>query len=648
MARVTTRREHPYKNFAVLLSSTLLVLLFTLFGTASAQTTAYSEAPQLAERVAAGELPPVEERLPSEPMVVEPLEQTGTYGGTLRSVLRGPDDTFWLEKTIGYEPLVRWGLDGKTVVPNVAESFEVNDDATEFRFTLREGMKWSDGEPFTTDDIRFWYEDVFINDELSPTRTDWLMSGGEPVQLEVVDDTTFILRFAEPNGFLLQHIAGSTNEGDLFTNYPRHYAEQFHPNYNENVAELTRQEGFDTWTQLFESKMDDWRSAVKPSLLAWRVTNPYGEGTRAVAERNPYYWKVDTAGNQLPYIDRVTFDVAEDNEVILLKALNGELDLEARYINDNTNKPVLFDNQERGGYRFYGLEPTHMNEASIALNLTHPDPVKREIFNNKDFRIGLSYAINRPEIIDLVFIGQGEPWQNAPNRSTPYFNEELAKQYTEYNPQLANEYLDKAFPEKNAQGLRLGPDGQPITFTVLARTDKQLFIDTMELVRQNLREVGIDMQVSPVDRSLFFERLEANQHDAIVLSGNWGDIDALLEPAWYTPINTRHSAYAVPWAQWYNNHQQGEEPPQAVKDQLALYDQLQATADPAKQTELMKSILDIAQDQFYALGIVLPPTNYGIISRDIRNAPESMIGGSIVTPPGYTMPEQYFFANSSQ
>ncbi|MEZ4637678.1 MAG: ABC transporter substrate-binding protein [Caldilineaceae bacterium] len=433
--------------------------------------TAAKEAPMLAEMVAAGELPPLEERIPTNPMVVTPVESLGEYGGTWRTGLRGGQDNAWLVRTIGYDYLVRWDPAWSEVVPNLAESVEASDDATEFTFHLREGTKWSDGEPFTADDIVFWYEATVADEGYAATHPvgGWLIAGDEPVVVEKIDDYTVVFRFAAPNGLFLQRMA--TPSGAGIVEVPEHYCSQFHASYTDDLDALIAENNATDWVNLFELKCGGvpgtpytarWYNADLPVISAWDISIPYGgTSTQVVAERNPYYWKVDTEGRQLPYIDRFLAEIGEDVEVLTLRALNGDIDMQDRHIATLANKAVFADNAEAGEYGFFDTIPSGMNTVAIALNLTHKDPVKREIYQNKDFRIALSHAINRQEIIDVVYVGQGEPYQLAPRPTSPFYNETLAKQYTEYDPAEANEILDSIFPEKNADGIRLGPDGNP-------------------------------------------------------------------------------------------------------------------------------------------------------------------------------------------
>lgn len=625
---------------------------------APAADTSAKEAPMLAAKVAAGELPPLEERLPANPKVVQPTESLGQYGGTWRMGLRGGQDNALLVRTIGYEHLVRWTPDWTGIEPNVAESYEASADATEYTFKLREGMKWSDGAPLTADDILFWYEDILTNEEYQAVHPlpNWLRAGGKPVVIEKLDDYAFKVIFTEPNGLFIQNLAQPI--GDDFTRWPKHYASQFHPKYNtETLDALIAQAGANDWVNLMDLKVGGvpgtpydarWQNSELPTLKPWRLTIAYGEGTtQVVGERNPYYFKVDPEGRQLPYIDRVVYEIGEDVQVLVLRALNGEIDMQDRHIATLDNKAVFVDNAETGGYGFFETVPASMNVQAIALNLNHKDPVKREIYQNKDFRIGLSHAINRQEIIDTIYVGQGEPWQLAPRPTSPLYNERLAKQYTEYNVDLANEYLDKAgYTERDAQGFRLGPDGKRIVVQVDVQAISQNWIDTLELIKGYWAAVGIQMEPNVMDRSLMYTRKDSNEHDASTWAGD-GGLDVIMEPRWYFPFSGE-SLFAEAWKEYYNNPSgvgslvPPEEPPASTKRQMELYDQIKATGDAAKQEALMKEILEIAADEFYALGISLPAPGYGIVKNNFKNVPPSFPNAWLYPHPAPTNPEQYY------
>jgi peptide/nickel transport system substrate-binding protein len=279
------------------------------------------------------------------------------------------------------------------------------------------------------------------------------------------------------------------------------------------------------------------------------------------------------------------------------------------------------------------------------LNLTSRDPVKRDVFGSKDFRIGLSYAIDRAQIIGAVHARQGEPWQVAPNKGSEFYDEEMAKQYTDHDVDLANQHLDRAgLTERDGSGLRLGPDGKPVRFTVMVGSGagKPHLADSLELVRGYWREVGIDVSVKPEDLTLFGERQLANQTDAAVWDGD-GGLDTIRTPAYYLPTGANNTSYAQGWAQWYQSGgASGEEPPAPVRRQFALYERLLVTPGAAQRSALMKQILAIAKQEFYAIGISTAVPGYGVVKENFHNmVPETFFAASFPYP-GVTGPEQYF------
>nr|WP_246210952.1 ABC transporter substrate-binding protein [Phytoactinopolyspora alkaliphila] len=524
---------------------------------------------------------------------------------------------------------------------NVAESVEVSADDREFTFRLREGMKWSDGQPFTADDLVFARNDVLNNQELFPG------SASNPVRAEKIDDHTVTFVFEHPEGLFLQHQAKAygASSGTTLVSLPRHHLEQFHPDYNPDIDELVDAAGSADWVQLFQDRSEIWSNADLPTLNPWIITHPVGEGNQVRLERNPFYFKTDPEGNQLPYIDSVTYDMIQDDEVILLRVVSGDIDFQLRPVNSLENKPVLAADREAGGYRFFDAIPANMNTMALGLNLSHKNDAVREVFRIRDFRIALSHAINREEIITAVYQRQGEPWQCAPRPESDLYDEELAKQYTEYDAELANEMLDQILPDRDGNGYRLLPDGERLRILIEFATG--IWPDypgTLNLVEGYWKAVGIDTRVNGMDRSLFLERCEAGEHDAAVWQGSGGLNDIYLAPRFYVPTAAGNAAYATTWTEWYlSDGESGEEPPEPMRRQFELYDQVKATTDAQKQAAAMTEILDIAREEFWVMGINLQPPEYGVVSEALRNVPDSMPNAWDYPSPAPTNPEQYFF-----
>jgi len=339
--------------------------------------------------------------------------------------------------------------------------------------------------------------------------------------------------------------------------------------------------------------------------------------------------------------------VAADNEVLLLKALQGEIDLLDQWICTPANRAVLYDGQETGQYGFYTTTSTEPNEMVFQLNLTHPDPIKRALYQNKDFRAALSHSIDRQAVIDTIFIGQGAPAQPSVRPEDPLYNEQLATQYTAYDTAKANELLDTIIPNKDGEGVRLYENGQRVSIIFEIDQVRQTFVDSFQLVLPMLRAVGIDAQMRTMDRSLWEVRVrQGGEYDATVhkFGGN-GGIVAILDPRYFFP-NTTEAMYAKGWQIWYNdkNSVDAVEPPEATKRQFEAYNELRQSSDPALQNELMAEILQIAADEFYVFGITLPLDGYGILANRLKNVQPVMPNSWGYPTPAPTNPEQYYIS----
>ncbi len=605
-------------------------------------------------QVDSGSLPPVADRLPENPLVITPLERPGQQGGDWNHALVGGGGLSMLVRYQGYEPMFRFTPDWSGLEANVGESYEVNPEATEYTIRLRKGHKWSDGHPFTTADIQFWYDAYFTDAETNLGGNGWWSAGGEKGKIEVIDEQTFKVIFAAPNGFFLQQLAWA--QQDQLVRAPKHYLEQFHIRYNPQADELAKAAGMANWIAKFQQEigmLDDntfYQNANRPSLNAWVFHReggvaPGASTEQSIAVRNPFYHKVDTQGTQLPYFDRVVYQMVADPEVLLLKTLQGEIDMMDQYIATPGNRPVLFDGQQAGNYSFYTLKETAANVMVFQLNLNHLDPVKNELFNTKDFRIALSHAVDRQALIDAVFVGQGEPAQAAIRKGDPLFNERLYSQYTEYDPARANEILDGILPNKDAEGYRLDEQGRRLSIIFELDQTRTTFIDMFELVVPMFQAVGIDAQVRSMDRSLWEERVRrGREFDATAhqFGANSG-IAAMLDARYFVPLNS-NSLYAPGWQLYFIDPtaENAIEPPADIKAQQDLYRDLLATADPEQQNAKMAQLLENAADQFLVWGVSLPPDGYGIVKNNMVNVTKEMPNSFGWPTPGPTRPEQFF------
>lgn len=647
-------------RLAFLIASVMLLMTLapmTVLGQEGVVCEAYNEAPELAERVAAGELPPVEERLPLNPRVVEPYETIGQYGGQMFDFYNGGRLAEF--RQFGYENLVRWSVDGSEVIPNIAEGWEVNEDGTTYTFFLREGMKWSDGELFTADDILFWWEQVETNTDIYPNGPyPYFVVGGEPATVTKIDDLTVEFKFSGPNGLFLQNLSASY--GVRITQFAEHYLSQFSMELNpEGVAEMMAADGASEYGPWWIGRVGsyghdaEYNDPARPSLQPWIPTEPFQGKERFTFVRNPYYFKIDPACNQLPYIDERVFTLVTDPEVALLKTIDGEDSLSNDEISTPPNRAVFFDNLETGNYRFVDAISSNFQTMRMHMKFNHPDPVQAEIIQNKNFRIGLSHALDRQAIIDTVYIGQGIPFQDGPRPESPLYNEQLSTQYLEYNVDLANQHLDMVLPEKDAEGFRLRPDGERFTFTVLANQGfRPEWIDILQFYERYWEEVGIETTIFPAADDIWRERKHEADIDAFVWVGeNALGLQPMLDTNTFTP------EFANGWRAWANETygmgygDLGDAapvaPPEALQRQYEIYNEVRQTVDPDAQIALFEELLQISADEFYSIGLSLPAGEYFVVSNALQNVPDTLMRGWLYPGPAPVNFETFFIDESA-
>lgn len=618
---------------------------------------AFAEAPELRRQVEAGTLPALEQRLPLAPVVISPVEKPGEYGGTWRITLVGYDSNSMLSRTLAYEHLVRWDSNWTRVVPNIASSWTVNADATVYRFQLRRGMRWSDGQPFTARDIVAWVDDIARDPQMTSVPPAWIAVGGRLPECSAPDDYTLEFRFAAPYALFLENLAGVYSK-DL-THYPAHYFRKIHPRYNpKGAAELMQQTGL-PWAAAFRTVYTpwNWHLAGIPTIDPWVIANAYVPGVEAVvAERNPYYWKVDTLGRQLPYLDRVKFEVVADNETALRRALEGKIDYQRQdFASVNTTAGAAIVAAEKSGrIRTVRVIPSRSNSISLSLNLVHPDPAMRAVLGDRRVRIALSEAINRPGIIQQLYAGEGKPWQLAPRPVSPFFNRRLGEQYTGYEPEHSKQRLEEAgLPARASDGMRTLPDGRLFQINVMVASplSSPNWLELLDQIKKDWRAIGVSMEWSLLPQSEFFSRLTQNQHDAAVMKGA-GGYAAMLEPEFFVPASFENAAqvfYAIPWARWFNdpNTPGAETPPKSVVSQMEVFRRVMIETDPTARSALMAQVLEMAADEFYLMGICLEPDRVAIRSPGFRNVPASHFDSWLYPDPGPFNPCQFFLENST-
>jgi peptide/nickel transport system substrate-binding protein len=581
----------------------------------------YNEAPQLAALVAAGELPPVDERLPEEPLVITPLNEIGQYGGEQRGAAFGPQIGQLDTEGLRMQSLLFIEPDLVSLTPNILLGYEASEDWKTWTLTLRAGMKWSDGEPFTADDFMFWYEDILLNSELTPAVPVVYISGGEPMKMTKVDDVTLTVEFLEPNPNFDLTMSKSHWNDRMYA--PKHYLQQWHIDYNDQANELAKSENFETWVLAFTFH-DTYSQAQQdtnlPDITPWVLTSIDELGNKYF-ERNPYFWMVDTAGNQLPYIDRQVAVIVKDAEVRTLKFISRELDNAGENPLPVSDYPLYVENEETGDYKVYLFDNSRGNDVGISFNQTDKDPVLRAMFNDIRFRQAMSLAINRPQINDILYFGRALVRQATIPDSVSFYEEWMGDYYIDFDPDQANALLDEMGLTWNAAGdERLRPDGQPLQLVIECWTE---FCPHSELIAEMWTEnVGVNTIMSQIERSLSIERSDANEQSVYA-----HPYDAIAEPnlrasncSRLRPLGTHN--YAPLWRNWYNSGgAQGEEPPQVNQDLMALCDRY-AAAIPGSEEYMTvgKEMATIYTEQLYSLGVSVAPRVI-MISNRLGNAP---------------------------
>lgn len=615
------------------MTCTLLVGVICLMGITSAWAVTYKEAPMLKVEVATGELPRVEERLPEVPKVIEPLEEPGQYGGTLNIIhpFQNWCPEFWQAQR---EPLLEtFPYHTDQVIANIVESWEASQDAKTFTFHLRKGMKYSDGVPVTTEDVLFTYEDILLNDKLTPAVPDWAKAGGEAMEMEIIDKYTFRVKFAVPNGSFPLQLHQHSQRWDMWMS-PKHYLKELHPKYTplEEIEPLIEKAGFGKgeWWRLFVQKANAFRSneftgtdVYAPTLCPWVFAGGPSSNLR-VYERNPHYWKVDNAGNQLPYIDKVIVEYVTDMEVGTMKIINGEVDLLRDSL--SLDKYSLYlEHAEEADYRILPLPSELGPTVQYIFNLTYgSEPELRKIINDVRFRKALSLGIKRDQMIDIVFMGLGEPVQVGLIPGSKYMPEDLIGIHTEYNPLEANRLLDEmGLGKRDKDGWRLRPDGEKLVLPIEMLEANAYVVPATEMVVNYWRELGVYTTMKVLGFDLWFERFAANDICAFVWHQCHSTDDVwTASPSWWVPI-VSWASFGTLWYDWYaSDGQTGEEPPPEVKKLYEYYRILQETLDEKERLEAAQGIIRSQADNFWRIGTVYNVMWPILVPANMRNVPE--------------------------
>jgi len=619
----------------------------------------YNEAPMLRTKVAAGELPPVEERLPEEPLVVNPYEEVGEYGGIVHvatPTTRWQGDGLHLNNAEApLRPNVGLHLDSvrpRPNVPNVVKDWKLSKDCRSITLYLRKGMKWSDGAPFTADDIMFWYEDVLLNKEMTPAIDSRWIIGGEVWKIKKIDDYTLRIEFANPFPWILYSLA--TWGPEEMTSYPKHYLKQFHPRYTskEKLEKMVKKEGFSHWYELFaERALHCWGGTSDVPTLSPYILKKK-TATVVIMERNPYYWKVDTKGNQLPYFDGISAKVVSESQIKESMTITGEFDF--AWGCSTANYPVYMENAEKGNYRVL-LYP-YSNRAGgscVSINQTYnKDPVLREIFRDKRFRQALSLAIDREEMNDVLYYGRGRPCASTVLPCSMFYLPEFDKAYTQYDPEKANALLDEiGLKWDEDHKYRLRPDGKKLSLILDTTGSVHEGVDdaaTAEMLVKYWKAIGIDVMIKTESGDLFNARVLGNEHQLSLGGGSTTTDDNLvMAPHHYVLWHQWSDAgYGPLWVTWYlTKGKRGEKPPQELIEVTKKWEKILVTVDKEERIRLGREILKWNAENVLTIGLVGQIPGPEIVRVNLRNIPPTGLDGGVAGTAliDYYYPEQFFF-----
>jgi peptide/nickel transport system substrate-binding protein len=619
----------------------------------------FHEAPQFAEWVKQGKLPPVAERIGQDPLVIKPVHEVGKYGGIWRRGFSGPAD-FWngIRCCTGPDGMLYWEKTGNDPTPNIAKGWEVKDGGRTTLLHLRRGMKWSDGHPFTADDFVFWYQHILNNEEHTPTFPSYYTINGKRGSLEKIDDYTVALKFPDPYYLLPDVLAGATQlggqayrgqyDGGLYA--PAHYLKQFHPDFigQEAADKVAKDQGYEKWVNLFKTKNSWHLNPDLPVITPWKTVTPISQPTW-VLERNPYSVFVDTEGNQLPYIDKVILTVFENIEVHNLRAIAGEYDYMARHV-DIQKIPVFLENEEKGQYKLY-LDPgDYGGDMIVKFNMSyHEDPEIRKWFHQSDFRRALSLGIERAQINETFWLGVGTPRSVIPAANNLYYpGEKYDTLWATYDPDKANQMLDAiGLDKKDGDGFRLRTDGsdKPLTLEVITWSGQFVqYTQIMESVGEMWKKIGIKLSVKEVERGLGTQLATTNALQMWAWN-NDGSEHMFTFPAHVFPFDQLSANGPLNGLWFQTNGQEGEEPLPFIKEMMAKW--RKAFGVPREERiQLGKEIWAIAADEVPIIGVIgLGPAAMGvrIAKTDLGNIPARQYNSPDARTPSISRPVTIFW-----
>ena len=593
------------------------------------------EAPTLTSMVEAGTLPPLEERLPSHPFVESGLfREIGVHGGVMRKVWRGAGKDKWGVTKMMEEYLMRYE-DGE-IVPNVAEGVDVLDNSTRFVFHLREGMKWSDGVDFTAHDVLFYWEEILQKKATGKSPH----VSVKDAEVTLIDDYTFQIAFPTPRHMFLIDFMSAR---EFFT--PTHYAKTILPDFIgiDAATEIAEAQGFSDAQAMVQQKLYYfWLYPDVPKLTAWLPINDVNDNIYKLS-RNPYYWKTDEAGKQLPYIDEIHYYRVEDTSAYTLKAIAGELDFQFRSIQFE-DFTLLKENERRGDYRVALWKSVENN--TLQFNPTIEDPFLAELYQDNRFRRAVSSAINREEILDITN-SMAVAKQASFMEGTPHYRESWAQAHAEYDVNVANDLLDQIGLrwDSNKQ-YRLRPDGDVLEVLFMHRRNTQADLAMIELIASYMEEIGVKVVVKQLDRTYLEELRDTNQLSMTI--GIFQELDLLIDNKPYIPTRDEE----IHWGLFGRYVESGGSDGRAPTGDYALlveyWNALNETDAGAEQDVWVEKIIDLHEKNLFMIGVMSSMPKIAIVNSHMRNVPDDILDADILRTPGNAKPWTFFYEGASK
>ncbi|MEM7406765.1 MAG: ABC transporter substrate-binding protein [Pseudomonadota bacterium] len=587
----------------------------------------FVESPMLTALVKQDKLPPLHERLPLAPRVMDMTalgKKDGKYGGDLR-ILMGRTKDVRMMVVYGYARLVTYDREFN-LVPDILEEVQINEDK-EFILKLRKGHRWSNGKPFTAEDFRYWWEDIANNDKVSPFGPPKaLVVEGELPQFEVVDETTIRYAWSKPNPYFLPALAGTR---PLYIYAPKHFLKKYHAGYQipEKLAKRVKGAGVNSWAALHNRKDSPYKNKnpKHPTLQPWRNTVK-GPSQRFVFVRNPYFHRVDGKGQQLPYIDRVVMNIA-DGKLIPAKTGAGETDLQARHLKFS-DYTFLKTSEKRTNNEVRLWETTKGSHIALFPNLNAADLVWRKLFRDVRFRRAMSLAINRHEINQVVYYGLATESNNSVHESCPLYRSEYRTSWADFNLREANMLLDQiGLTERDDDGLRKLPDGRSMTLIVETAGEDTEQTDVLELIHDSWLSLGLKVYTKPMQREVFRNRIFAGK----TLMAVWGGLEngvptANISPDSLAPTSQQQLQWPK-WGQFFETKGGAGEQvdiPEASR-LMELRNAWVKAPDERTREEIWREMLTIHADQVFSFGLVQGVPQPVVVNRSLRNVPKQGI-----------------------